>query len=228
MSTDSPFKRPRPLGLRLWHWLNAAALLGSLGTVLLRKTFFSWRTNAALVEHKVHELGGTISSDGAVVVAKALRAPMWDWHYVFGFALTALLVLRLALTLADPEQAPLRTAWREMTRWLPLPVARKKAATHHLLVRLMYAVFYVALTFMVVSGLILYFEGALGLSKELKGSVKNAHELAMWLFVIFTGSHVAGVLVAELRGERGLVSDMINGGAPHDPASAADRAPAAP
>lgn len=215
---DSRFKRPRPLALRLWHWANAAALLGSLGTVLLRKTFFSWRTNAALIEAEVREAGGTISTEAAVQLARALREPMWQWHYVLGFALAGLLALRFALALVtrDPELAPLRSAWRDVTRWWPLPPEQRRAATHHLLVRVGYAVFYVALTFMAASGLTLYFKAPLGLSQELAGAVKEAHELAMWFFVVFTIGHVVGVVVAELRGERGLVSDMIHGGAPPD------------
>lgn len=215
-SRGTSFRGPRPLALRLWHWLSAAAVLGSLGTVLLRKTFLSWRANAQLIEAKVHELGGTISTDGAVAIAKALRAPMWDWHYVFGFAIAGLLVVRFGLGFFLEEQAPFRSAWREVTRWLPLPTAEKKDAAHHLLVRLSYAAFYVALSFMVLSGVALYFQSGLGLSKGVQGALKEAHELLMWFFPLFIAGHVTGVVVAELRGDRGLVSDMINGGAPAD------------
>lgn len=217
MSTNLSFKRPRPLALRSWHWLNAAALLGALGTVLLRKTFLGWRTNSALIEAKVRELGGTVSTEAAVEVAKALRAPMWDWHYVFGFALAGLLALRFGLALVDPDLAPLRSAWRDVMRWRRLAPHERREALHPLLVRLLYAVFYAALTLMVTSGLVLYFKGALGLSKDLAGTVKEAHELAMWFFVVFTAAHVVGVVAAELRGERGLVSDMIHGGDPPPP-----------
>jgi cytochrome b561 len=219
MSAPTRLRRRRPLGLRLWHWLNAAALLGALGTVLLRKTVFSWRTNSALIEAQVREAGGSISTAAAVELAKALREPMWQWHYVFGFALAALLALRFALPLVvrDPELSPLRSVWRDVARWLPLPPAQKRTEAHHLLVRLLYAAFYLALTFMAASGLALYFKGPLGLSKELAGSTKEAHELTMWFFVVFTVGHLVGVVVAELRGERGLVSDMIHGGDPAAP-----------
>lgn len=214
MSDDFAFRRPRPAALRVWHWLNAVALLGSLGTVLLRKTFLSWRTNSALIEAQVHELGGTISRDGAVTLAKALRAPMWAWHEVFGFALAGLLALRIAYALRDREQAPLRAAWRAVARFLPLPAAEKRVAAHFVAVRLGYAAFYLALAFMVASGLALTYPEALGLSSGARGSIKEAHELAMWFFVVFVAGHLLGVVVAELRGERGLVSDMIHGGAP--------------
>lgn len=213
--TDSSFGRPRPPSLRLWHWANAAALLGLLGTVALRKTFLSWRTNAALIEAHVREAGGSISTEAAARIARALREPMWQWHYVLGFALVALLALRFVVAplARDPELGPLRSAWREVGRWRGLPTGARGAATHHLLVRLLYAVFYVALVFMAASGVALYFDEALGLSKELAGSIKEAHELAMWFFVLFTAAHVVGVVVAELRGERGIVSAMIHGGA---------------
>jgi len=66
--------------------------------------------------------------------------------------------------------------------------------------------------FMITTGFLMYFKAPLALSKDLVGSIKDVHELMMWFFVIFSGGHVLGVLVAEHRGEGGIVSDMIHGG----------------
>lgn len=205
-------RHARPLLLRIWHWLNALAVLGALGTVLLRKTFLSWRTNSQLIETRLTDLGVTISTKDAVALAKEIRAPMWEWHYTIGLTLAGLLVLRLIIAVIDPTQAPFRTTWRVLTGFSALPATAKRHHTHRLLVKLAYVLFYVMLVFMAVSGLSMYFGDTLGLSDALAGDIKEVHELAMWFFPGFVAVHITGVVVAELRGDRGLVSDMIHGG----------------
>jgi len=76
---------------RVWHWIHAAVVLGLLGTVFLRKTFLSWRTNSELLTQKLSEINLEVTADQAKVLAKAIRAPMWEWHIILGYALAALL-----------------------------------------------------------------------------------------------------------------------------------------
>lgn len=197
--------------LRLWHWTTALALTGSLLTVLLRKTVFSWRTNGPLIEASVLELGGSITPDAAVQIAKRLRAPMWDWHYLFGFALVALLLVRLLVTLRSRQESPLHVAaatWRAARApggW------SSPAALHLLWVKSGYVVFYGVLAVVAVTGSVLYFQDALGLTDSTAGTFKDVHELLLWFFVAFVPVHLLGVIVAELRFRRGLVSAMIHG-----------------
>ena len=61
---------------RLWHWTMALAVLGLIGTVLLRKTFLSKSANAEIIRQKLAGFSITINLDQAVAVAKAIRAPM--------------------------------------------------------------------------------------------------------------------------------------------------------
>jgi Ni,Fe-hydrogenase I cytochrome b subunit len=70
---------------RVWHWLHATVILGLLGTVFLRKTFLSWRTNSELIVQKMGEFDIDVSIEEAKILAKAIRAPMWDWHIILGF-----------------------------------------------------------------------------------------------------------------------------------------------
>ncbi len=211
--SDPGFRQYRPVALRVWHWLGALTVLGLLGTVVLRKTFLSWRTNAGVIQQEASELGVTgLTAEGAGAIARALRAPMWEWHYVLGFALVGLLLLRLVLGFARRELAPVRSVLREAEAYRALATPREGSALHRLLVKAGYALFYAAVLFMCTSGLALYFKQELGLSRALAGNVKEAHELAMWFFALFVPAHLLGVVVAELRGERGLVSDMIHGG----------------
>jgi Ni/Fe-hydrogenase 1 B-type cytochrome subunit len=211
MPDPHSLRAPRSLPLRLWHWLDATVVLGSLGTVLLRKTFLSWRENGPLIDAKVAELGGSLPPDAAVAVAKMLRDRMWEWHYTFGVALAVLLVLRVGLALFDAEQDPVRSTWRLFSRVRAAPAGERGAGMHHLLVKLLYLTFYLLLAVMAASGLTMWFGDELGLSKPLADWLKEAHELLMWAFVGFVPLHVVGVVIAELRGDRGLVSGMIHG-----------------
>ena len=44
------------LDFRVWHWIHATVILGLLGTVFLRKTFLSWRTNSEILSQKLAEI----------------------------------------------------------------------------------------------------------------------------------------------------------------------------
>ncbi|WP_309494568.1 hypothetical protein [Sulfurovum sp.] len=62
------------LDFRIWYWVHAAVALGLLGTVFLRKTFLSWRTNSELLTQKLSEINLEVTADQAKVLAKAIRA----------------------------------------------------------------------------------------------------------------------------------------------------------
>ncbi|MCK4974574.1 MAG: cytochrome b/b6 domain-containing protein, partial [Sulfurimonas sp.] len=68
------------LSFRIWHWLNAIVVLGLLGTFFLRKTFLSWRTNSEILMTELSEMGTEITAAQAKILAKAVRAGMWEWH----------------------------------------------------------------------------------------------------------------------------------------------------
>src|SRR5690606_38986188 len=96
MEPTSPAKKSA--ALRIWHWANMVAIFGLLATGLLRKTFMSWRTTSALIETKMAEAGTPISAELAKEIAVGIRNPMWENHYIFGFAMAALLLGRIAIS----------------------------------------------------------------------------------------------------------------------------------
>ncbi|MBO9665456.1 MAG: cytochrome b/b6 domain-containing protein [Bdellovibrio sp.] len=206
------FKKYQPLSLRWWHWLNALAILGLLGTVLLRKTFLSWRTNAQFIEQKVTEGGGAVTPEVAKSIAQGLRDVMWDWHYYIGFGLTALLVIRVLVGLFAVKKCPATHAVESVMGLSKVPAEKKIGAIHYTLVHIGYALFYLITLYMVLSGLALYFKEAIGFSKDFNHLLKEIHEVLMWFFVVFVVGHIAGVVIAEGRGDKGLISDMFNGG----------------
>jgi cytochrome b561 len=162
------FKKYQPLSLRWWHWLNALAILGLLGTVLLRKTFLSWRTNAQFIEQKVAEGGGAVTPEVAKSIAQGLRDVMWDWHYYIGFGLTALLVIRVLVGIFAVKKCPATDAMQSAMGLSQVPAEKKIGAIHYTVVRIGYALFYLVTLYMVLSGLAMYFEDALGLSENLE------------------------------------------------------------
>ena len=180
---------------RIWHWLNALVILGLIGTVLLRKTFLSWRTNSELITHELSKIDISITSEQAKVIAKALRVGMWEWHYILGYALVALVLFRIFLYFKD-------SSVKESFNSLNI---HKKA------VRISYYVVYATIIFMSLSGFIIYFYETLGLTKDIAGSIKDIHELVYNILLYFVPLHIVGVFIAENRDEKGIVSTMING-----------------
>lgn len=206
------FTKYQPLGLRFWHWLNALAVLGLLGTVFLRKTFLSWRSNAALIESKLQEAGTQITPELAKDIAVSIRTPMWEWHYILGFILGGALILRILMSLFVEKKCPATSACQSALSLSKIPVSERTHAIHYTLVKIGYVLFYLATLLMVISGLVMYFRTEMKLSKEILEPIKEIHELMMWFFVVFTVGHLIGVVIAENRQDSGLVSDMINGG----------------
>lgn len=208
------FKKYQPLGLRIWHWLNATVIFGLLGTVLLRKTFLSWRSNSVIIENKLKEAGTVISSDLAKEIAVSIRNPLWDWHIYLGFALGTLLVCRFLIAVFVERKCPGMHSLKSAIGLKNLPANEKAKGFHYVLVKTSYTFFYFISVMMVITGLILNFKDKSGISKETVGSIKEIHELSIWFFVVFAGCHILGIIIAENKGDSGLVSDMINGGDP--------------
>jgi len=183
------------LKFRIWHWLNAFIVLGLLGTVFLRKTFLSWRTNSEILMGKLSEFGIVVSEEQAKILAKSIRAGMWEWHIILGYALSFFILYRVYLYFKD-------NSTRENFSELSL----HKKGVHSL-----YYLFYGVLFFMAMSGLVIHFYELLHLSKELAHDIKEVHEFVFNFILFFVPVHIAGVVIADATKEKGLVSSMING-----------------
>lgn len=188
--------------LRLVHWLDALVVLGLLGTVLLRKTFLSYRSNGALIQEKLAELNMEIAPDAAKAIARAIRAPMWQWHYYLGFVLAVLIVYRLYLLFVRGENEILTTSL--LGRGSAATLKKRAYRTLHVL-------YYLSVAVMVVTGLALYYRESIGLARNTMGSIKEIHEVLTWFFIVFIPLHIVGVFVAECTDDPGIVSSMIHG-----------------
>ncbi len=183
---------------RIWHWIHAAVVLGLLGTVFLRKTFLSWKTNSELLTQKLSEINLEVTADQAKVLAKAIRAPMWEWHIILGYALAALLLWRIILFFTQSGKQNYQNIQKE--------------TLHKKMVKLGYIGIYTILTFMAISGLVIHFYEELGLLKETAHDIKEVHELVFNAILIFVPLHIIGVVIAENRDEKNIISDMVHGG----------------
>ena len=184
-----------PISLRIWHWLNAIAVSGLLLTFFLRKTFLSWRDNSIIIVDKLSSMGIQVSEEQAKVVAKAIRAPMWEWHIIFGLMMASLLIYRAWIF------------WQEAG----FGYDDEGESLHMKLVHWGYKVIYLILIFMAISGILLNWHETFALSKDLTHTIKEIHEYVAWTIVVFVPLHIVGVFVAENDDQRGLVSRMISG-----------------
>jgi cytochrome b561 len=183
------------VSFRIWHWLNAFVIFGLLATVGLRKTFLSWRTNSEIIIDKLFDFDIEITEQQAKILAKAIRAGMWDWHIILGYALMFLIIFRVYLYFCNATNKP----------------AFSSLDLHKKGVQILYYIFYITLFFMTISGFFLEFYKELGVSKTFAHDIKELHELVFYFIMFFSASHIVGVVIAEIKDEKGLISNMISG-----------------
>lgn len=172
---------------RLWHWLSAFSMVGILITVILRKTVMHKEQVGGIVQSKLAELGTVITDEQAVMIGKAVRSPMWDWHIYFGIAIAVLLVWRLLQILKNGFGFDDDPAMQKVYR--------------------LYKVVYLLFSIMSISGLVLYYKIA-GESKEL---IEDIHAYVGYAIFAFIVVHIAGVILAEKSEMKGIISRMVSG-----------------
>ena len=202
--------------LRLWHWINLLVISGSLITVLINSTITDDRTTSALMKDELQKAGSTVTYEQTRAAAHALSDSVWGIHIYFGYVLAGLLAFRLMLEffqLADQKFIrKIKSAYRQFN----IVKKNHEAARHELTVKAIYAIFYALLIIMVITGLFLAFEDALSAYKSIRHPVKEVHGFCMYLILAFILVHIVGVLLAERKNERCIVSDMLNGGGEHN------------
>jgi len=197
--------------LRLWHWLNALVITGSLLTVLLNSTLLKTRPNAAFLKSELSNAGAVVTDSQARAAAHGLSDKIWSIHIYCGYALGILLAFRLILEifqLADQKFIrKIKTAYRDYY----VVKKRRETALHEFWVDTIYAIFYIMLFIMVSTGLCLAFEDDVPWLKSIH-AFRQIHAFTMYLIIAFIIIHLAGVFLAERKENKGIVSDMINGG----------------
>ncbi|MBC7399259.1 MAG: cytochrome b/b6 domain-containing protein [Mucilaginibacter sp.] len=200
------------LSLRLWHWLNALVITGSLLTVLLNSTILKSQSTTPFIKDTLKESGAVVTDDQAKSVAHDLGDKVWEVHTWFGYGLVALLVFRLILEIFQlADQKLIRTIKNAYHQYF-ITKKQRELARHEIVVKTIYAVFYLMLITMAITGLFLAFEDFFEPYKAYRHAIKEVHGFIMYLILGFITIHIIGVLLAERKDSKGIVSDMINGG----------------
>ncbi|UOQ79301.1 cytochrome b/b6 domain-containing protein [Hymenobacter sp. 5414T-23] len=135
---------------------------------------------------------------------------IWDWHIWIGITLASFLAFRVVVSFL--QKGGQRTAGK-LARLKARAAQGDPTVGKAVWVRYSYRVFYVILAVMVLTGLILVFEDYFS---SIEHTVKEIHNVTMYLIIAFVIAHIVGVVRAEVTTEPGLTSDMIHGGEPAD------------
>ncbi|MNQ85340.1 hypothetical protein D3C85_1005000 [compost metagenome] len=153
-----------------------------------------------------------MSDKQAGAVIHGLEDQVWSIHIYFGYALAALFLFRIIAEFFLPSGQKLFPKLKTAYRAYFILKEEREAAKHELVVKGLYLIFYLLLLIMVITGLLLAFEDYVGLSGSINHSIKECHAFCMYLILAFIVLHLVGVLLAEKKDGKGIISDMINGG----------------
>lgn len=201
--------------VRLWHWVNAAAILtlGVTGYLIASPPF------SATGDATDHYLMGTIRfihfAAGYILAVGLLGRAYW--------ALVGNRYARQLFTLPFRDRA-WRHALLHDLRWYALRGRPEKVNGHTPLARVaMFVLFLLVTLFMILTGFALYSEGtgqgswqdlAFGWVLPLLGGSQpthTLHHLGMWALLIFIIAHVYIAIREEIMGSQSMVSTMISG-----------------
>ncbi|MFM2224968.1 MAG: hypothetical protein RJA07_1170 [Bacteroidota bacterium] len=206
MNSSSFFVAPKPLSVRLWHWLTVVLIIGTITTVLLNSTLFKARNNIAMIQEQVQSEGGSITAKQAKSVAHEYSDKLWMVHKYIGFGLSLLLLCRIVTEVTMSKEKKLRTRIQQA---INIPV-KSTESQHYLWVQYGYVVFYLMLIVMAFTGLVLAFEDWQWLDAVHKPA-KQIHSFLQYGFYTYAVLHIAGTIRADLTNYGGIVSRMING-----------------
>lgn len=195
-------------GLRLWHWLSAVVISGSLLTVLANNTITNGHANAQVIQKSFAEKNVLVSQDQARGAAHEISDKVWELHTYFGYILITLFIFRLALEFT--HRADQKLIRKLKFAYAQLKGDHKKQAKQDVVVKSLYITFYTLLCIMAITGLGMAFEDDIPALKI--HALREIHGFCMYLIITFIIVHLSGVFLAERKNGKGIVSDMINGG----------------
>ncbi len=204
-------KKKNSASIRLWHWLNALVITGSLLTVLLNSTLTNTRKNAAMIKDQLHEAGATVTFDQARHASHELSDKVWALHTYIGYGLAALVIFRLLLEYFRRADQKFLRALKKLYRQYKETKQNREQVRHDFWVKTLYAMFYLMIITQVITGFCLAFEDDVPALKAIH-AFRAIHSFNMYLILGFIFLHLAGVFLAERKNRQGIVSDMIHGG----------------
>ena len=184
--------RSYPAVYRIVHWAIAVSFLLLLITIFLRLTWMNKYNVAAIIQDQLANTEQHISEDQAIVLAKKIRQPMWDWHIYTGYAMVGLFAFRFMLP-----------AFGRMK--FQNPLGKGLSATDRFK-KWTYLVFYAFVVVSLATGLFIEWG-----PKEWKEPMEEVHVLGIYYLLAFIAIHLAGVLQAEFTDNKGIISRIVSG-----------------
>lgn len=202
------------LPVRLWHWLNAAAIV----VLMLTGWLIADPPQAGAGEASGHFLMGYIRfahfSAGYILAIGLIGRAYW--------ALVGNPYARELFTPAVHSRQWWEGLWHEILWYLFLVKEPRKHAGHNPLAGLaMFAFYVLGGLFMICTGFALYGEGADGWAAKLFGwvlpalggsqQVHSLHHLGMWYLLVFTIIHIYVAVREQHMSRQTVASTMLNG-----------------
>ena len=205
-------QRKNSAALRIWHWTSALLILGLLITILFQFVIVKARSAAPLFQETLQQSNITLTTQQARSLTRIISHRIWDWHIYLGVGLSVMLVLRIITEMMQPATQKFSAKLRQVRKLFQEVGADSPDYRHSLFVKYSYVAFYILLVVMVVTGLALIYADDMAFLHSLEHSLKEVHNFTMYLIMAFAALHIIGVVRAELSTDKGIVSDMINGG----------------
>ncbi|GGF15362.1 cytochrome b/b6 domain-containing protein [Hymenobacter cavernae] len=205
-------QRKNSAALRIWHWASALLISGLLITILFQFVIVKARSAVPLFQETLQKSNITLTSDQARSLTRIISHRIWDWHIYLGVGLSILLAFRIITEMMQPTMQKFSAKLRQVRKLFREVGADSPDYRHSLFVKYSYLGFYLMLVVMVVTGLALIYADDVAFLHPLEHSIKEVHNFTMYLIMAFTAFHLLGVVRAELTNDKGIVSDMINGG----------------
>ena len=213
-TTQAPTKDYRA-PLRVWHWGNSLLVSGQLLTILFLEVIVDARSAVPEFLKSLSHDHVTLTVKQANSFAHIISDRIWDWHIYIGLTLAAFWLLRVVLELRGPSDMRFTARLLEVARRYRLAApAEKGEAGKILFAKSTYALFYAFLTVMVITGLALTWADDVAFLGNIEHTVKEIHNVTMYLIIGFFVVHVVGVVWAEVTKDHGLISRMVGGEAP--------------
>ena len=204
--------RDYSLGMRVWHWANATLVTGQLLTILFLKVIVNARSAVPEFQQALGRDGVTLSQRQGGALAHIISERIWTWHVWMGLALAGFWLFWTLMQALDPAGRRFGARLLAAARRAKLAAPAEKAETKLALgAKISYAAFYLLITVMVTTGLALVFADDVPAIGQKEHTIKEVHEIGMYLIMAYIVVHVAGVVWAEATKDHGLVSRMVGG-----------------
>ena len=177
---------------RILHWLLAITFLLLLFTIFLRLTWLNKYNVSEIIMNYLSSNDIVLNKDQAIILAKKIREPMWNWHIYLGYFLTFLFSIRFIIPF-----------WGEMKIQNPLD---NSLSGKEKLQRWIYILFYIFVVISLVTGLLI----ELG-PKSIKHTMESVHVLSIYYLIGYIVLHIGGVLLAEFTDRKGILSRIVSG-----------------